>query len=1201
MATELETKTCVRCGSDVPPGARFCPTCGAPQVEAARTERRIVTVLFADLIGFTEMSERMDPEEVKGIVDRAFEGLAELVTLYGGRVDKVIGDEIMAVFGAPQAHEDDPERAVRCALEMQRQLSDYSHQIERDRGVKLGMRIGVNTGEVVAGLVGGADQYSVMGDAVNATKRIESAAHAGQVLVGERTYLSTSRAIEYRKRDPIVAKGKTEPLAVWEAAAERALPGEHMHRLEAPIIGRDEELDLLDSLASIVRRDRRSAVASILGAAGMGKSRFADEFARRLSAQGVRVIAGRSLPYGTASASFAVEEMAREALDIEPGAPSDAARQTALDRIGSLGLAADADRLMTLTGLRESIGVRDSTRSVGPAATTAPAGGRGSESLQSAATLFEALAAEEELLMLVFHELHWADESLLEFVGALVERGRDVPMLVLCLARPELAERRPSWWGRLGSLVHTLEPLARTHAAELLDALAGPRGIHPAIRESILERAGGNPFFIEELVRLLLDEGGLPASSDTAELAATVPGTVQALVSARLDALPADAKRVAQTAAVVGDEFWENALVGLEPDLGAEVVPAALTKLVERELIEPADHSSLPNERAYRFRQALVREVAYGSVPKQIRAGQHATLGGWLEDVTCECDLEDEFADLVAHHYERAARLAAEVGIDLPEAREKAREYLERAGDQSLGLDAASAAADFFERALQYARDDDDRMHLQVHLGEALVGCWRPVEAERHLREALERTRASQDRVSEAKVLRLLGDLSRIRGDMDEARAFLEQGLEIAREIGDRHEEAEGLRSHGLADLFQGKLESAPIWFRQALARYRDLGDRRGQAWCLVNLGWVDLLLGRLEDATASLQEGLETFGEIGDAEGVGWCLGLRAWVLLFEGKLTEAEALERQIEGMVTVAPTSAPRGMGGFGWAIGRVLLAFVAMDRARFAEAEELARQGLEMFAESDAAWGLAMARFPLGIAQMNRLQLEDARATFAEAVRQAERSGDPMVRALVMHGGALVEFLFGDVETAERLGLEAERMTLDSGVHWIGELPWKQLYAEIMRAKGDLAGARRLLEAPMTGAYGLYDEARAVSTLAEILIDQGSPAEAIEVARRGIDGAGEDVLGSAWCHRALARAHLANGAAAEAESVLREEQQMLAESDWDVERIMLLSLLAAVLDAQGRHDEAGIALDEARAILRRFPPGSYTAPLEALLAG
>jgi class 3 adenylate cyclase/tetratricopeptide (TPR) repeat protein len=1197
MATDLETKTCPRCGSGVPTSARFCPTCGFSLSEAARAERRVVTALFADLTGFTEMSERLDPEEVKSIVDRAFEGLAELVTLYGGSVDKIIGDEIMAVFGAPQSHEDDPERAVRCALEMQRQLSTYSHQIERDRGVKLGMRIGVNTGEVVAGIVGGAETYSVIGDAVNAAKRIETGARAGQVLVGERTYVATSGAIEYRSREPIVAKGKTEPMPVWEAVTERALPGEHVHRLEAPLIGRDEELEMLESLAAIVRRDRRSAIATILGAAGMGKSRLADEFARRLTGQGVRVIAGRSLPYGTASPSFAVEEMVRAGLEIEAGEQPDAARRRASGIIASVGLVAETERLFGLAGLRESVGAAVSG-GVGPTASQTPSG-RGNESLQSAAALLEALAAREELLVLVFHELHWADESLLRFVQELVEDGRDAPMLVLCLARPELAERWPAWTTRSGALLHSLEPLPRDRAALLLDSLCKGGGLHPAIRESILERAGGNPFFIEELVRLMLDEGGLPASSDTADLADTVPGTVQALVSARLDTLPQETKRIAQTAAVIGDEFWDGALEGLEPDLGEEAVEGALRGLIEREMIEPAERSSMPGERAYRFRQALVREVAYGSVPKQVRARQHAALGGWLEGAIAGTDLERDFADLVAHHFERASRLAAEVGVDLPEAREKARQYLERAGDLAISLDAASAAADFFERALEYARDGEDRLHLQLHLGEALVGCWRPIEAERHLREALQHSRDVGERPAEAKALRLLGDLSRIRGDIDDARGLLEQALEIAREIGDRLEEAEGLRSHGLADLFQGKLESAPIWFRQALARYRDLDDRRGQAWCLVNLGWVDLLLGKLETANASLEEALQIFGDLGDAEGAGWCLGLRAWVLLFEGRLADAAELERQIESAIVQDLHRTPRGMGGFGWAIGRVLLAFVALDSGRLAECRELSEQALAMFEESDAAWGLAMARFPYGIATMMRMQFDEARQIFAEGRAQAERSGDPMVRSMLGYGSALAELYSGNEELAEQLAEESLRLTESTGVSWIAEIPGKTIKAEILRNRGRLEEALEVLKAPAEGPTGLYEESRAIATLANVLSELERHDEALEAARHGIAEAGEDLLGAAWCHRALARAHKRKGEPEEAEGVLREEFEMLAETDWDEERIQVLALLAEVLDDLKRFDESAKALDEARAILRRFPPGANVKSLEELL--
>lgn len=1201
MAADLST--CPRCGAAVPEGARFCPSCGLSLAEAPREERRVVTVLFGDLSGFTEMSERLDAEEVKGIVDRAFEGLAELVTLYGGRIDKIIGDEIMAVFGAPLAHEDDPERAVRCALEMQRSLAEFSRQLERDRGVKLGMRIGVNTGEVVAGVAGGADAYTVIGDAVNAASRIEHGADPGQILAGERTYLATGDAIEYRPHPPVIAKGKAEPLAVWEAVAERALPGERGHRLEAPLVGRDEELLLLESTARIVRRDRRAMVVTILGSAGMGKSRLAEEFARRLSAQGVRTLAGRSLPYGTASPSFAVEEMVRAALEIEPGAAPEAARAGAGERLAGLGLVAEAERLLALAGLREVVGAREPSGGLaGPAAGSAPAG-RGSESLLAAAALFETLAAQEGLLALVFHELHWAEDSLLQFVADLVERGRGAPLLVVCLARPELLDRRPSWTGRPGSTGLVLEPLPRDRAARLLDGLVGARSIHPAVRESILERAGGNPFFIEELVRLLLDQGALAGAGMLVPGTVTVvPGTVQALVSARLDALPPESKRVAQTAAVIGEEFWAGALVRLEPDLGPEGVEAALAALTARELLEPLEAPAVPGERAFGFRQAIAREVAYNSVPKQVRARLHAAVGSWLEDVTCACGMEREFYDLVAHHYERSARLGADVGVEVPGAGEKAREYLERAGDQAIGLDAAAAAAEFYERALAFARDDADRLHLRLHLGEALVGCWRPVEAERHLTEALAEARRDFRRPAEGKALRLLGDLFRIRGDHEEGRKLLHEALEIAREVGDPREEAEGLRSHGLSDLFQGRLRSAPMWFRQSLARYRDLGDRRGEGWSLTNLGWTDMLLGRLDEALGSLDEGAKIFGEIGDAEGVGWCLGLRAWVLFFQGRLLEAMEIEEQIESIIAAKLRPTPRGMGGFGWAIGRVLRAIICVDRARLGDAEELARSALAVFEDSDAVWGLAMARYPLGLSQALQLRFAEARETLRLAREAADRSGDALVIGVVAFVSAWIEFEAGDLERAQVLREQAWDLTEQTGVQWIREVASRWLRAAILRAGGRFADAREVLEEALAYPHGgWFPASRARQLLAEVLCDEGRAAEAIPLVRSAIESSGDDLCGEGLARRTLARALHQAGDPEEAERVLHAELALLEGSDWEQERVQALALLAQVLDEQGRHDEAGLAIDEARAIVRRFPPGTDVSVLEQLLAG
>jgi class 3 adenylate cyclase len=668
--------TCARCGAATEAGARFCASCGAPLEDHPREERRVVTVLFGDLSGFTELTERRDAEEVKGVVDRAFEELARIVVGFGGRVDKIIGDEIMAVFGAPQAHEDDAERAVRAALQIQRALADLSAETERDRGFPLQMHIGVNTGEVVAGYVGGSDSYTVLGDAVNTARRINQAAEPGQILAGESTFDAARNAIEFSRVGAVTAKGKRLPVNVYEAVAERGLPGERALRA-APLIGREDELQVLSGLAAITRRDRRPMVATIVGEAGMGKTRLAAEFARRVWSLGVRVVAGRALPYGTASPAFALEQMLRAALAVDPAAGPDDVRAHVKEKLDGLGLAAENERVLALLGLGAAA-----------LAKRAPAPGtQASQSanlvLDTALAVLERIAEREGALVLSLHEAHWAEDEVLDAIARTLGNSR-APLFVLCLARPELVERRPSWGSGSGSLVLPLGPLPRARAAELLDSLAPE--LPPSLRDGVLDRAGGNPFYLEELARLLVDRKGDPVGQFA------VPGSVQALVTARLDALPPDEKLLLQDAAVVGEQFWPGALSTLEATPAND---AALASLVAQGFIDPSDDDAIPGERGYRFRQTLVREVAYSSVPKHVRARQHAAVAEWLE----RADPED-VSDLIGHHYERAAVLAREIGDAQTGAAEKAHAFLLRAGDKALGMDATSTAASFFERAL---------------------------------------------------------------------------------------------------------------------------------------------------------------------------------------------------------------------------------------------------------------------------------------------------------------------------------------------------------------------------------------------------------------------------------------------------------------------------------------------------------------------
>ena len=1175
---------CARCGTVVPDGARFCPSCGLSLSPAHREERRIVTILFADLVGFTALSEASDPEVVKRIIDRAFEGLAETVTLYGGTVDKILGDEIMAVFGAPQAHEDDPERAVRCALEMQRALERYSRELSDERGLELAMRVGVNTGEVVAGAIGGGDAYTVVGDAVNVASRLVKAAVPGSVLVGPSTRAATGSRIEYRPLDPLTVKGKAEPVAVAEAVTERARPRGGEGRA-APIVGRDAELSLLAAIADLVARDRRAAAVTIVGDAGMGKTRLVAEFTRRLS--DAQVLWGRSLPYGTASASHALEEIVREALGVSPGDDAPAARKRIAERAAALGLAAETDRLAHLAGFREQPVLTGGRRAGGGAGPVAATPARSGE-FADAAALFEVLVRSRRLLVLVFQELHWAGAPVASAIGELLDRACDLPLLVVALGRLELAEITSGWPDRPGSTLLHLRPLARDAAADLLRGLAGARELTPAVRDSVLDRAGGNPFFIEEFVRLLTDRGQGDIS---------VPVSVQGVVAARLDALDPGIKSILQDAAVTGEEFWPDALAAIEPH-DPDTLRVALDVLVSRELIEPVAGTHLAGRDEYRFRQTIVREVAYASLPKRARAAKHAAVAEWLEAVAGP-DADSDHADLVAYHFERAALSAREVGLDdMPHA-EKARAYLERAGDRAMGIDAATAAGGFYERALVFARDDEDALQLRVRLGEAYVGSWNPVAAETHLERALADARALGDRMVEGKALRLLGDLARIRGDLGLARPRLEQALQIARDTGNAHEEAEGLRSHGLLDMFDGRILAAPMWFRQALSRARELGDLRAVGWSLQNLGWANLLLGRVDESLSALDEGAEVFGGIGDLEGVGWCMGLRSWGLLFRGQLDEADTLASQlIELAASTEQTSG--GMGGMGVQVERVLRAIVAAYRLRFSDALTLASSTLEHFAAGESQWGLAMARYPIAVSHMLRLQIDDARAVLDEAAGHAADSGDPLARGLVDMIRAMTEIEAGELDEAERIARRGAAVTEQAGVGWHSLVLKRWIMAELARRRGDVAGALAILEdpEPLPGS-GLFPKGRLRAQHADVLCDAGRPKEAAAMARIAIEEAGPAVVDVASARRILARALLESGEPAVALAAIEDAHAALEGREWDAERVRALALTARILDELGRHDAAGEAYDRAGAILDAFGTDTDVRSLAALL--
>ncbi|MGZ4200729.1 MAG: adenylate/guanylate cyclase domain-containing protein, partial [Thermoleophilaceae bacterium] len=592
--TPLERR-CAVCGAELPPEARFCMSCGtpvdpgaqprvAPPEQAAAAlpeERRQVTVVFADLSGYTAVAEQMDPEAVKGLVERCLRRLGEEVERHGGRVDKYIGDNVMAIFGAPVAHEDDAERAVRAALGMQAAMTEINDGLDETHGVTFALRVGVNTGEVIAGAVG--REYTVIGDTVNVASRLETASRPGQVTVGERTYRATRHVVDYRPLEPLELKGKAEPVCAYEAIGVLAAQpvGRMLARSEAPLVGRGEELRLLESLYGRVVSEGRPHLVTLVGQAGVGKTRLQREFesglGRRPTPPTIRQ--GRCLPYGSSIVFWALGEVLRAECGIVDSDPAEVAWNKMAAKVEMLSCGGDSKRTAALMG--RLLGIEEPGAAPLPDMQDAQ---RMRESFFAAVrTAIEAMARRNPLV-LVFEDIHWADQGMLDLVEHLGQWVRG-PLMILCLARDELLERRPGWGGgRRGATSVFLEPLSETETRELIASLMPGDVPESALVPVVAERAGGNPFFVEEMVRLLVEEGGNGGGE--------LPDTVQGLLAARLDSLEPFERRLVQHASVVGRTFWHGALTAVAEGEGRDL-SQALAALQEKDIVVPGEGSRL--------------------------------------------------------------------------------------------------------------------------------------------------------------------------------------------------------------------------------------------------------------------------------------------------------------------------------------------------------------------------------------------------------------------------------------------------------------------------------------------------------------------------------------------------------------------------------------------------------------------------------
>jgi len=619
-----------------------------------------VTVLFADLAGWTARAETLDPEDARALVDRCWQRVGEIVDGYGGTIVSIEGDGMMAAFGAPVSHEDDPERAVRCALEMQHCATEQPEDFGR-----LAMRIGVNTGEVMFASVGG--RQTLIGDTTNTGARLESSAPLGAVLVGEETYLATRHAVRYEAVDPLRLKGKERTVAAWIAVEVTAAAG-HRPLSELTIVGRDAELGALRTSWERVVDERRPHLVTLIGPPGIGKTKLAREFVTSLQTDGARTAWGRSLPYGERAGYGAFGQLVKDVTGIyetDDGAVASSKLATRFEELVPGSPEELVTALGVLVGLETATGDIDKRTLFG-----------------SARAFVEGLGSHGPTV-LVFEDLQWADASLLELVEWMAARVQDVPVLFLTLARPELLEVRQSWGGGLASYSAVpLGPLSATEVQVFASRLlAGTEDAEPII-EHLVRAAAGNPLFVEELAGWMSEPDRDPDRP--------MPTTVSAIIAARLDALPAKLRRVLLDASVIGETFWRGSLNA--PDLGPAELDDALDALEAREIVRRERHSRIQDDEEYSFKHVLIREVAYNTVPKAARRERHRDAAIYLERAS-----SGAATAVLAHHWREAGD------------HDRAVTYLVRTGDQAARGWAKSEAFELYGQAIALLDPDDER------------------------------------------------------------------------------------------------------------------------------------------------------------------------------------------------------------------------------------------------------------------------------------------------------------------------------------------------------------------------------------------------------------------------------------------------------------------------------------------------------------
>ena len=1037
---------CSQCGTDNPDVAKFCFACGSPLVSAPPPQefRKIVTIVFSDLKGSTAMGEKLDSESLREVMTRYFDAMSAELEKHGGVVEKFIGDAIMAVFGLPTLHEDDALRAVRAAADMQHAQAVLNDELERHWGVRLTVRTGVNTGQVVAGDPA-TGQRLVTGDAVNVAARLEQAAGAQEVLLGDLTYRLVRDYVDVEEVEPLELKGKSERVPAYRLVGVRT-DAERPRRLDAPMVGRDEELEALRSALRCSVADGRCRLVTVIGEAGVGKSRLIDEFIGSLDGEAT-VLRGRCLPYGDGITFWPLAEAVRGAAGIAERDSMDVA-------LGKLAAIAEDDEVTARVA--SAIGLSSDTFPV-------------QELVWGARKLLEALAGRQPLVV-VFDDIHWAEPTFLELIEHVVESTRDTPLLLVCPTRHELLERLPQWSTAEGSQRVELGPLTGDEAGLVAEHLLGEAGLADDVRARIVEASEGNPLFVEQLLSMLIDEGLIRfengawrAVEDIDHVA--VPPTIQALLAARLDHLGADERAVIEPAAVVGQVFRESAIAYLTSE--HVDVDARLGDLTEKQFVL-RDPSRPEEEDAYRFHHILIRDTTYEGILKRARATLHERFVEWGDSVNRE--RATEYEEILGYHLEQAYRYLSELGPLDDHGRALGADGASRlasAGRRAFARGDVPAAASLLGRAVGLLEHDAARLELLPEYGEALLQVGRFEDAETTLNRAIEDARRmsadsviahaslvqllvrlrtgetegwqedaaitiaeamavfepAADHPGMAKAWRLLAWTHGVACRFGLAAEAQEHALEEARLAddvrqqsraatayavcavfgptavseaidrcermleqvsGDRH--AEGILNGYVATLMamQGRFERARELVSRARALLEELGLEVEAALVAIEAWRIEILAGNPAAAESELRPAYDALDAVGEKYILSTVAGHLARTQYALGRFDDAERMSTRVEELATEDDIDTQ--------AMWRCAHAKMLARQGSFAQAEALAREALEILAPTDGV----LLKFDalLDLAEVQRLagREDESRAALEEAEALADLKGN-----------------------------------------------------------------------------------------------------------------------------------------------------------------------------------------------------------------